>query len=147
MSRTRKLRIKNSITTDDYLNKIGREHIYGFRGVYSRDAAAKVIPKMKPGQSIIINLDPKYQNGGSHWTALRVSTEAPVIMYTDSFGAGPPEDVRGASLQTGRGLVYSNRIKQKINETNCGKRSLLWLMLMDQADQIGKELEIFQKIS
>lgn len=145
--RTKKLRIKNTITTDDYLNKIGKEHILGFKGVYSRDVAAKVIPKMKPGQSMIINLDPNYENGGSHWTALRISTESPTIMYTDSFGAGPPEDVRTASLNTGRGLVFSNRINQKISEKNCGKRALLWLMLMDQAGQLGKELEIFQKIS
>lgn len=143
----RTVRIKNSITSDEYLNRIGRENISGFRGVYSRDKAAKLIPKMKPGQSLIINLDPKYSFGGSHWTAIRKSTESPIYMYADSFGAGPPEDVRGAALSTGRGLVYSNRIHQKISEKNCGKRALLWLMLMADAGQLKKELEVFQKLA
>jgi len=141
------VRIKNSITSDEYLNKIGYENISGFKGAHSRDVAAKIIPRMKPGQSIIINLDPKYSNGGSHWTALRVSEEAPIILYNDSFGAGPPEDIREKSLCNGRGLLFSNRIKQKISEQNCGKRALLWLMLMDQASAVGKELEVFKKIS
>ena len=143
----RTVRIKNTITSDNYLDKIGREHIIGFRGVYSRDRAAKIIPKLRPGQSIVINLDPKYATGGSHWTALRVSSESPTIMYSDSFGAGPPEDVRAAALHTGRGLVFSNRIHQKLSEKNCGKRSLLWLMLMADAGQLKKELEVFQKLA
>lgn len=140
-------KIKNTTTSDSYLSKWGYKHIPGFSGVFSRDVAAKRIPKMKPGDSIIINLDSGYKHDGSHWVALRFASEAPIIMYCDPFGTPPPEDVRHASLTTGRGVLYGNRIYQSINETNCGKRALVWLFRMELAAQDGKELEKFRELA
>jgi len=133
----------NKITTDIQLRDWGQRNIPGFRGVYSRDQISRVCPSLYPGESIIINLDPKYQQGGTHWVALRVSSEAPIVYYKDSFGAPPPSNI--ASYCGGRGLVYGNRIYQKLSEENCGQRALAFLGSMQMAADDGKEIEWFRK--
>lgn len=139
-------KIKNTTTSDTYLNDWGRKHIPGFTGVISRDKFPKLFAKMKPGNSCIINLDKDYGTGGTHWTAVRMSSEAPLVMYKDSFGSPPPEDVRSAVLPLGLGLVYGNKINQKISQTNCGKHALLFLKLMEDAAEDREELETFAQI-
>ena len=132
----------NGITTDIQLAQWGQKNIRGFKGVYSRDKIEQVCPKLQQGESIILNLDPKYSQGGSHWVALRVSSEAPIVYYKDSFGAPPPKNITSAC--TGRGVVYGNRIYQKLSEQNCGQRALRFLSSMQSAADDGKEIEWFQ---
>ena len=118
---------------DDELNTWGRENIPGYRGTYTRTDAEKIIPRLGAGQSVIINLDPHWKHGGTHWVALRVSEWAPLAYYKDSFGAPPPDDVRESVGRRGLGLVYGNRIRQKLREENCGRRAAEWLQAMADA--------------
>lgn len=103
-----------------------------------------MLPLLKPGDSIIINLDPSYKHGGTHWVALRVSRYAPLVYYKDSFGAPPPNDVVAAVRATGLGLLYGNRIKQKLKEVNCGKKAAEWLFDMEASGP--HELAYFESI-
>lgn len=133
----------DGITTDVQLTKWGRENIPGFMGVYSRDQISRVCPNLRPGESIIINLDPGYKHGGTHWVALRISSEAPIVYYKDSFGAPPPSNI--TNYCAGRGFVYGNRIYQKLSEENCGQRALAFLSSMQSAADDGREIEWFRK--
>jgi hypothetical protein len=132
----------NGITTDVQLAGWGHKHIPGFRGVYSRDEISRICPMLRAGESVILNLDPRYSRGGSHWVALRVSSEAPIVYYKDSFGAPPPDSLDIAC--SGRGILYGNRVYQKITEQNCGQRALRFLSSMQRAAEDGREIEWFR---
>lgn len=129
-------------TSDIQLADWGHKNIPGFRGVYSRDELERVCKGLSPGDSVIINLDPGYKHGGTHWVAIRVSSEAPILYYKDSFGGPPPKNI--ASACGGRGVVYGNRIYQKLTEENCGQRALRFLQSLEAASVRGREIEWFK---
>jgi hypothetical protein len=139
-------KIKNKVTSDRYLERWGQTHIHGFRGVIDRTQFPRKFASMRPGDSLVINLDPGYEHDGTHWTAVRYLTEAPIIFYKDSFGGPPPEDIRRAILPTKLGLLSGNRIYQKMSQENCGKLALTWLKLIADAAADGQELETINEI-
>ena len=141
---THKNKLPNTLTSDQQLLQWGKEHIPGFKSVISATDFPKLYPTLLPGDSIIINLDPEYSRGGSHWVALRVSSEAPIVYYKDSFGAPPPDIIIGAIKD--RGLVYGNRINQALNEENCGKRAAEFLRKMSRAAGKKNEIEYFESL-
>lgn len=120
------MQLGNGITTDRQLKKAMKK-TPGFRGVYDRVGFFKIYPKMKAGDSVIINLDPHYQRGGSHWVALRVSNDNQYILYKDSFGVPPPE---AFYRDLGRTVLYGTKIDQKMDEFNCGKRAAQLLQIL-----------------
>lgn len=125
--------LPNRILYDDEITAWCKKNVPGWHGIYSRTDIGRVLPALEPGAGVILNLDPKYSQGGTHWVALRVSKYAPLVYYKDSFGAPPPNDVVAATRASGLGLIYGNRINQKIKEVNCGKRAAEWLANMDAA--------------
>jgi len=139
--------LPDTLTYDDQLREWGKTNIKGFVDVIDRTQFEKYYERMKEGDSLIINLDPNYKNGGTHWTALRISSEAPLVYYKDSFGAPCPEEIIDTIKKYGnRGLVYGNRINQKIKEENCGKRSAYFLYEMEKCSEKGKEIECFEQL-
>lgn len=116
-------KLGDKITTNIQLEEALRD-LPGFRGTYDRVNFFRAYPSMQAGDSAIINLDPQYKRGGTHWVALRISTDGTTILYKDSFGAPPPE---AFYRNLGRPVLYGNRIEQGLNEQNCGKRSAKFL--------------------
>lgn len=139
-------KIKNKVTSDDYLNRWGREHIPNFKGVIDRTQFPSKLKTMKSSDSYVVNLDPGYLRGGSHWVAIRYLSEAPIIFYKDSFGGLPSEEIKKAVLDSGLGLLSGSRIYQKLSQENCGKLSLTWLKLISDAAADGEELETIEQI-
>lgn|SRR5678810_246517 len=135
-------RLPKKVTTDTQLREWGIKNIPGFIDVISRSEFSGIYPRMAAGDSVIINLDPGYKSGGTHWVALRVSSEAPLVYYKDSFGAPPTIDV--SRVITDRGLIYGNRIYQKIRETDCGRRAAEFLYGLARAATEGREIEYFK---
>jgi len=136
--------LSNKETTDVQLDEWCRQNVPGWAGVIDSAAFPEKYKTMIPGQSIIINLDPNYGRGGTHWVAFKISSEAPIAFYKDSFGGPPPQSVVDAVVG-GRGLVYGNRIYQNLSEVNCGKRSAHFLKAISLAEKRGKGLEYFEK--
>ena len=134
----------NGITTDRQLEEWGKKNIANFYGVINRSDFPRVYNLMKDGDSLIINLDPGYSKGGTHWVALRISSEAPVVFYKDSFGVAPPKDVQDTIKD--RGLIYGNKKYQKIKEENCGRRASEFLYMMSDAADKKNEIEKFEQI-
>lgn len=142
-------KLPNKVLSDEDLRVWCNHNVPGFIDVIDRTQFPSYYAKMVPGDSIIINLDPGYKHGGTHWTALRVSTEAPLVYYKDSFGAPCPTEVVDAVKKNGnppRGLVYGNRINQHLKESNCGKRAAYFLRDMANCALEGNEIDCFDKL-
>lgn len=139
-------KLPNKILSDVDLRNWCGENVIGFIDVIDRTRFADYYKSMKPGQSLIINLDPAYKHGGTHWTALRISSEAPLVYYKDSFGAPCPSEVIATVKKYGsRGLVYGNKINQKLKEDNCGKRAAYFLRDMANCARSNNEIECFEQ--
>lgn len=64
----------------------------------------------------ILNLD--NHGGGTHWVSLKKMKDRNHYLYDDSFG------VRSPDLNVKNSLIeYDDRMEQRINEKNCGKRA------------------------
>ena len=142
-------KLSDRVLSNIDLDKWCRRNVPGFVGVINRSEFENYYKKMKSGDSLIINLDPEYSRGGTHWTALRVSSEAPIVYYKDSFGAPCPDEIidtinRHRINNIPRGLIYGNRIYQKLSEVNCGKRAAYFLRDMAQCSAHKKEIECFE---
>ena len=135
------------------IDKWGFKNIPGFLGCINKNEFPVIYKKMNPGNSVVINLDPDYKRGGTHWTALRIGMDAPVIYYKDSFGVGPPQIITDTIYNTklrgniSRGLLYGDTKRQKLTETNCGFRAAIFLKNMDNAHKNGKEIEFYKSIA
>lgn len=138
---------QNRETSDKELNKYGYRNIRQFRGTYNRNEFPEVFKSMKDGDSIIINLDPDWSQGGTHWTAIRKSSEAPIVYYIDSFGVPPPNIVTDVVKKSGYGLLYGDSKRQKLKEVNCGPRALHVLELLADGASRNLELETFESVS
>lgn len=97
-----------------------------FKGIFTADQ----IPKLTKTQPYaIVNLDSSYEEG-SHWIALAKSGKK--VIFYDSFGR-PAKSI--LPLLKGEGTTIVNTeddAEQKIEETNCGQRSLSFLLLFDK---------------
>lgn len=139
--------LPNNETSDIQLNEWGNKYIKGFKGVINRIDIIKYAPYMKSGDSVIINLDPGYKHNGTHWVALRFSSESPFLsFYKDSYGMIPPNDIIKAMFSIGRKIIYGTNINQKLKEKNCGKRSAYFLRDMSNASDNYCELEYFENL-
>lgn len=141
----KKSSLPNKVLSDEEVRSWCQENVPGFVGVYDRSRFHELYQRMRPGDSAVINLDPGYKHGGTHWVAVRVSSEAPIVYYKDSFGAPCPTDVVDAVEATGRGLLYGNNMDQKIDEVNCGRRAAYFLRDMANNAKKKKEIEYFEK--
>lgn len=83
------------------------------------------MPKLKQGQSCILNLD-DHKGPGSHWVAC-IRSGRDLIVY-DSFGR-PTKQIL-SKLKTGglRVLDTDPDAEQKESQKSCGQRSIAWLL-------------------
>lgn len=138
--------LPDKIVDDITLDKWCRANIPGFMGVYSRTQLPTIWPSLTPGASVILNLDPAYKHGGTHWVGLRLAIDGPTVYYKDSFGAPPPSDVVHTTYWGNRGLLYGNKINQSMDESNCGRRAAEFLRAMARGAHKGQEIETFEKL-
>lgn len=110
------------------LEKAGRKLLgTEFKGVYPSDKIP-VLNDLK--KYAIINLD-KSTEPGSHWVAIAHQNQK--IYVYDSFGRKTVK-ILPALFQSGNGskiLDTEPDPEQKIDETNCGGRSLSWLIFFE----------------
>lgn len=99
-----------------------------FHGVYPSDK----IPKLSNRTPYaILNLDKSYQTG-SHWIAIATSNNN-IIVY-DSFGRSNKNIIPalGRGFINGRVIDTDRDVEQDIMATDCGARSLAWLVFFDK---------------
>jgi len=98
---------------DAIVNLIGLDQRYG--GTFSKDEAPKTL---KSGKFCIINLQDSKAGGGTHWTAFYLM-DAKTVVYFDSYGCYPPEEV--VALRPN--VLYQTDEIQKVNDAKdkkCG---------------------------
>ena len=123
-----KKRVGGKTTYLGQLDKAGKD-IFGsrFHGVYPSDKIPKLTDR-KP--YAILNLD-RSDEPGSHWIALaKVGTNS--IVY-DSFGRHHTKIIPSL-LYSGNGKLIStdDDQEQHIMATDCGARSISWLLFLDK---------------
>jgi hypothetical protein len=107
--------LSNELTNTDIDNLAKQFKIPKFKGCFIRDD----IPKLKVGESCIINL-----NGKSHWTSLIRLPDG--YFYFDSFGIIAPRSLEHLDY------IYSEVDLQKMSSSACGWYVLGFLISMNR---------------
>jgi hypothetical protein len=112
----------------DELNGIGHKMLsVAFKGVYPADKIP-ILNDLK--KYAILNLDTS-KEPGSHWVAIAKDKENTYIY--DSFGRSNKKIIRPLSCSGNGRIIDTDRdVEQGLSETNCGARSLAWLVLFDK---------------
>lgn len=100
-----------------------------YKGTYTSDQIPYLTDK-RP--YCILNLDDSTQ-GGSHWVALvKYPKQSKYLLY-DSFGRKSSDIIPAALNKFGNGNVIDTEYdkEQKVEEMNCGQRSLSFIILTD----------------
>ena len=98
-----------------------------FKGVFASDKIP-ILNDLQP--YAILNLDSSKQPG-SHWIAI-AKTNNETMIY-DSFGRQTSKIIKNLIFSGNGRIIESDRdIEQKIIETDCGARSLAWLIFFDK---------------
>lgn len=132
--------------TDREIDRWCKSNVSGYWKSIDRTKIPKQMKELRPGDSTIVNLDPNYANGGTHWVAIRRGSEGPYIIYYDSFGIPPPTELMDYTKANNIGLLYCDFQFQKIDETNCGWRAATFLKKLSDAGLQKKEIETFRSI-
>lgn len=98
-----------------------------FLGVFPSDQIPNLTARRKYA---ILNLD-KSDEPGSHWVAIGRISNNHTIFY-DSFGRNSSKIIPSLH-KSGNGRIVNtdDDVEQRVSETNCGARSLAWLVLLD----------------
>ena len=120
-------RIGRTTTTDNNeLLEVGLE-LFGarFKGVFASDG----FPALSASQPYAVVNNKPAATGGEHWLGIaRVPRTGRVMVY-DSFGRSHAKLLPGA-LPPGTQDTDPD-VEQLVAQTNCGQRSLAWLVVFD----------------
>jgi len=94
--------------------------------------------------NVIINLADDPRNG-THWVALRIEPDK--LIYFDSFGLIPPQEVVQLANFSKKSLIYNQLQYQKITLGHCGEYSLLALWCLENNIPLQKYLKPFRKFN
>jgi hypothetical protein len=121
-------RMGNETTFSNDLAVVAKSLLgHKFQGIFTADK----LPKLTKTQPYaIVNLDSSWEEG-SHWIALAKSGKK--VIFYDSFGR-PSKSILPL-LKGGGGTTIVNTeddAEQEIHETNCGQRSICFILLFDK---------------
>jgi len=72
----------------------------------------------KKNKFYVLNMDGEH-SGGTHWVLLS-NIDPKTVIYFDSFGAPPPENIYKFMKKTGKQCLYNDMQLQDINSSSCG---------------------------
>jgi hypothetical protein len=119
-------------TDNVQLDEVGKD-LFGeeWRGVYAAD---DLPPEEGYSHCWIVNVDDR-KDGGSHWLGCYSQTPRSTPLVFDSFA----RDLHKLMGKDFFGKPTESDIDQKIEETDCGQRSLAFLMVCHKhGEQAGK---------
>jgi hypothetical protein len=93
--------------------------------------------KIGPTENVIINLDESTDQSGTHWVAVCNLKRLGNIIYFDSFGISPSDDIAKYLKSSGKKIVYNNGQIQAISSVLCG---YYCIYILDKLNQ-GKSYE------
>lgn len=113
------------MTTNIDLFRMARQKNIPLDHIVYKDEISK-LPKNKE-LYIIMNMSSS-NHPGTHWTAFYANRY--YVIYADSFGVEPPEELIEWSSATGRKLIYSDIQTEELDGINCGQLALNFLRLV-----------------
>lgn len=121
--------IGSKVTFSNDLQSLGIRYFgLKFKGVYPSDK----IPKLNNLQPYaIINLD-NSSLPGSHWVAVAYDNKSGNIFVYDSFGRKTKKILPDIYIGGNKIIDSDHDPEQRLNEDNCGQRSLAWLIVFDE---------------
>lgn len=117
----------NGITYNDQLENFCKRVIpqrFNFLGVFPQDFDQCIINRYT--QCCLIFNTSQLSQEGVHWMALWKENNKK-FMY-DSFGRNPSKLVPFLNRGLNGGVYYEDEPEQKNKESNCGQRSIAWLL-------------------
>jgi len=110
------------------LNGVGKKMLgVKFKGVFPADK----IPKLNDlSPYAVLNLDTS-KEPGSHWVA--IAKEGDDTYIYDSFGRTHTKIIKNLSYSGNGRIIDTDRdVEQDLLETDCGARSIAWLVFLDK---------------
>ena len=121
--------VGNKTTYSDDLEKAGKKLFRKkFLGVFSSDLIPNKIPN---GYMAIVNLD-NSKMSGSHWVSICKQNNNDTIWVYDSFGRNIYEILPDIYNKKRKIRSTEKDAEQRIDETNCGARSLAFLKVFHE---------------
>ena len=119
---------KNTTTDNTELHRVGSE-LFGarFKGVFASDG----FPALSASQPYAIVNNKPAVTGGEHWVGIARVPRTGRLMVYDSFGRPHATLLGPGSLPPGATSTDPDA-EQSVRETNCGQRSLAWLLIYDR---------------
>ena len=114
------------------LQKIGKQRIPSFVGVYPLDKMPRVLSKC--GANYIVNTH-THNLPGEHWLAVCYRKGEGIIHAFDPFGLFYPKLFKQSLLRYGLPVRYNRTKYQEIYERTCGHYCLSWLMIMNNENK------------
>ena len=126
------------------LDKIAKREKIPLNAVFFKDDPPK---KLNYGGYIINLQDGSLGLGGSHYVALYIPEQHPVVLYMDTFGFVPPQSTLNWLKKTGikkRNLLYNPIEIQNVKSGGCGIYCLFFIQFMSKYPFDPPE-KVFQK--
>ena len=74
---------------------------------------------MNKGDYVVINLDSE-EGKGTHWVAALNAPHENTVLYFDSFGISPCQQIEKYCRSSGKELVYNSSEQQQLESNRCG---------------------------
>lgn len=120
------------MTTNIYLEQLARKNNIDLDYILFKDELSKI--EYRPNLDIILNMSSS-NHTGTHWIALHSIPN--LIIYFDSFGEIPPEEVIMFATNNNCKIVYNDYIIQHLSDIDCGQLSILFLGLCQNRFKIS----------
>ena len=88
----------------------------GFRGVFSKDTLPK---KIKPTENGVVNLADS-DDPGTHWVCYYNRSDLDYVLYFDSYGLPPPQEIEKYLKTSGKQIQYNTGEIQQLSTVLCG---------------------------
>ncbi len=88
----------------------------GFRGVFSKDTLPK---KINPSENGVVNLADS-DDPGTHWVCYYNRSDLDYVLYFDSYGLPPPQEIEKYLKTSGKQIQYNTGEIQQLSTVLCG---------------------------
>ena len=113
------------MTTNIQLEHLAKKNNIDLDYIIYKDEIFKI--PYRSNLDIIINMS-STKHPGTHWICIHTFKD--IIVYFDSFGEEPPEEIVIWSKNNQKKIIYNNYVIQHITDIDCGQLCLMFLGLI-----------------
>lgn len=118
------------------------QHISNLKGHTETKAKDLYKGKIKKRELGVINMDDS-DGPGTHFVAYFNSPDRDFVLYFDTYGVAPPENIKQYLLTSGKQIAYNNSQIQPIASVTCGFYCIYVLRELDKGREFVDVLNDF----